>query len=114
MNFVFDFQMLYLGVGLLGLVLINILLGSINSILERKFDKKIFINGIIKGFIVVVSFIGVYGIGLINSEIYLDINGQQLTLLMAVNTIVLGGFVFYGKEVMVKLANFVNAKFINE
>ncbi len=110
-NFVFDYQMLNLGIGLIGLILINIFLGSINSFLERKFNKEKFINGIIKGSVVTVSFLGVYGVGILNPEISLDIAGQQLTLLMAVNIILIGGFSWYGFEVLKKLASFVNAKF---
>jgi len=106
----FDFQMVYLGIGLLGLILINILLGSINSFLERKFDKVKFINGIIKGVIVTISFIGVYFIGVIVPNISIDINGQEITLLMAINVIILGGFTYYAKEVLIKLSSFVNAK----
>jgi len=111
MNFVFDFQILYLGIGLLGLILINILLGSINSFLERKFDKEKFINGIIKGSIVIISFVGVYLIGNIVPDVILDINEQEVTLLMAINVIILGGFIWYAKEVLQKLASFINAKF---
>lgn len=110
-NFVFDYQMLNLGIGLIILISINILLGSINSLLEKNFDKTKFINGCIKGVIVSVSFCGVYFVGLLNPSISLEIMGQQLTLLMAVNTILIGGFTWYGFEVLKKLASFVNAKF---
>lgn len=112
MNFVLDYQMIYLAAGLLGLILINILLGSISSFLERKFDLEIFVNGLIKGIIVIVSFAGVYLIGFFVPDILIEINGQEFTLLMAVNIIVFGGFVFYAKEVLVKLSAFVNAKFL--
>lgn len=111
MNFVFDFQMLYLAIGLLGLILINVLIGSINGFLERKFDKKKFIDGLIKGSVVCVSFVGVYFIGILNPSIAIEIGDQQLTLLMAVNIVLLSGFGWYGKEVLTKLATFVNAKF---
>lgn len=110
-NFVFDYQMLNLGIGLIILISINILLGSINSLLDRKFDKTKFINGCIKGFIISLSFVGVYCVGILNPSISLDIAGQQLTLLMAVNVILIGGFSWYGYEVLKKLASFVNAKF---
>lgn len=111
MNFVFDFQMLNLGIALLGFIIINILLGSINGILERKFDKEKFINGIIKGGIVAISFVGVYFIGTLIPDVMIDINGQEITILMAVNLIVVSGLAWYAKEVLVKLASFVKAKF---
>lgn len=111
LNFIFDYQMLNLGIGLLCLILINILLGSMNSILERNFNKEKFINGIIKGFIVSISFIGVYFTGCIVPDIAINIDGQSLTLLMAVSVILISGFSFYGFEVLKKLSSFVNAKF---
>ena len=110
-DFVFDFQMLNLGIGLAILIVINILLGSINSLLQRTFEKEKFISGLIKGSIVTVSFLGVYAVGILNPTISLDIAGQQLTLLMAVNVILIGGFSYYGFEVVSKLASFVGAKF---
>ncbi len=110
MNFVLDFQMLYLGLGLLGLVLINILLGSIDGFLQKQFDKVKLINGIIKGSIVTVSFIGVYLIGNLVPDITIEINGQEMTLLMAINVIILGGFAYYAKEVLTKLASFIGVK----
>ena len=110
-NFVFDFQMLYLGIGLIILISINILLGSVNSLLEKKFDKTKFLNGCIKGSIVSISFCGVYFVGILNPSIALEIMGQQLTLVMAVNVILISGFSFYAFQVLKKLASFVNAKF---
>ncbi len=110
-NFAIDFQMLNLGIGLIILVCTNILLGSINSLLERKFDKEKFISGLIKGVIVSISFIAVYFVGILNPNISIDVVGQQLTLIMAVNVILFGGFGWYGIEVLSKLASFVKAKF---
>ena len=111
MNFVFDYEMLYLGGGLTGLILINILIGSIDGLLQRKFDITKFVSGIIKGAVVSISFIGVYVIGIFNPSITLEILGQELTLPMAVYMIVLGGFLWYAYEVLRKLAGFVKAKF---
>jgi len=110
MDFVVDFQILYLGVGLMGLIVINILLGSIDSILQRKFDKRKFFNGTIKGLIVSVSFIGVYYVGVLVPNITINISGQELTLVMAVSLLMTAGFSWYAVEVIGKLAKFVNAK----
>ena len=110
MDITIDFQMLYLGIGLLGLVLINILLGSIDGFLQKQFDKSKLLNGIIKGGIVTSSFVGIYLIGCLVPDIMIDINGQEITLLMAVNVIILGGFAYYAKEVLMKLASFINIK----
>lgn len=110
--FTIDLQMLNLAIGLLGLILVNILLGSVSAILEKKFDKTKFFNGIIKGVIVAFCFIAVYFIGLLTpSIIIMEMNGQEVTLLTAIQLILLTSFLYYGKEVVVKLAFFVNAKF---
>jgi len=109
--FQIDMQMLYLGIGLLGAIIINILLGSVSSILQRQFDKTKFINGIIKGAIVAICFIGVYFIGLLAPAIILiNINGQEVTILTAIQIILVTSFLYYIKEVIIKLAKFVNAK----
>lgn len=112
MNFIFDTQIVNLGIGLLGLILINILLGSITSIIEKKFDKAKLIQGLIKGTIVIISFIGVFVIGLLNPNVLLvSMNGQELNLVSVINAIVLAGFIFYGKQVLSKLSVFVNGNF---
>lgn len=112
MNFAFDFQMLYLGIGLLGFVCLNILLGSVDGLLQKQFDKVKFLNGVIKGAVVSFSFVAVYFIGCLLPEIAINIDGQELTILMAVKLILTGGVVYYAKEVIVgKLIPFVGAKF---
>ena len=111
MNFVFDFQMLNLGIALLGFIIINILLGSMDTLLQKKFDKDKCIMGCIKGAIITASFVGVYFIGTLIPDVMIDINGQEITILMAVNLIVVSGLAWYAKEVLIKLASFVKAKF---
>lgn len=112
MSFVFDIQMFNLGIGLIGLIIINILLGSITSIIEKKFDKAKFLQGLVKGLIVTISFVGVYEIGALNPNIIvINANGQDLNLMTGIYIIVFTGFAFYAKQVFSKLATFVNGNF---
>jgi hypothetical protein len=104
--------MIYLGIGLLGLIIINIILGSVKSVFESKFDKVKLLQGVVKGFIVSLCFIGCYFIGLLNPNIIvINANGQDINLLTGVHMVVLGGYLVYGKEVLTKLATFTGAKF---
>ena len=111
MNFVFDFQVLTLGLSLLCLIGINILLGSINAVIHREFDKGKLINGSIKGGIITFSFVACYFVGTLNPDvIIINANGQDLNLLTAINILILAGYVWYGKQVIEKLAGFINVK----
>lgn len=106
-----DNQMLRLGIGLLGLILINILLGSINSLFSKDFDKTKFYKGFLKGFIVILSFFGTYGIGVINPDVItMNINDVDVNLVTAIHLTVLGAFIAYGKQVIEKLSTFVSLK----
>lgn len=110
--FVFDTAIINLGIGLLGLILINILLGSITSIIEKRFDKAKFIQGLVKGIVVIVSFVGVFAIGVLNPNVLvLSMNGQDVNLITGINLIVLAGYLFYGKQVLTKLSSFVHGNF---
>lgn len=112
---IFDIQIFTLGLSLLALICINILLGSINAIIHKDFDKIKLIQGSIKGVIICVSFIGCYFIGVLNPDIIvINANGQDINLLTAINVIILSGYIWYGKEVLIKLANFINVDIVNK
>lgn len=112
MGFVFDFQMLYLGGGLGGLILINILLGSSSALLQGQFDKTKFFQGLGKGVIISVSFLGVYFIGQLNPDVIVaSVNGQDINLMVGVYLIVLSAYMWYAVDVLTKLAKLVNGKF---
>ncbi len=111
-----DFQIINLSVGLLFLMIINIVLGSIASIFESKFDKNKLIKGMVKGGIVLGCFIGTFYVGILNPDIIVaNINGQDVDLLTGTHMILLAGYVWYGKEVLTKLITFIAGKLeINE
>ena len=106
-----DLNMINVGVGLLGLILINIILGSMSAILQKQFDKIKLFQGIIKGIIVTISFIGCVFIGQLNPDILvISAEGQDVNLVTGINILLITAYIWYGKEVFTKLASFVNAK----
>ena len=50
-----DLSIINLGIGLVLVMCINIILGSINSIFEKAFDKKKFSKGLLKNFVTLLS-----------------------------------------------------------
>lgn len=106
-----DNQMLMLSVGLLGLIVINIILGAVNSIFDKSFNRVKLIQGAVRGIIVTGCFIATYYIGKINPDvIVMKINEVDVNLLTAVYITTLSAFVAYGAQVIQKLAGFVVVK----
>ena len=100
-----------LGLGLLLLITVNIVLGSIDAVLSGQFDGTKFKRGIIKGLIVALCFAVTYLVGWLNPDVMaVTINGESVNLLTAVYLVIMAGFLFYAKEVIVKLASFVKGK----
>lgn len=100
-----------LGLGLLTLIAVNIILGSIDALLSGRFDPGKCRRGIIKGIIVALCFASTYLVGWINPDVLaVTINGQSVNLLTAVYLVIMAGFLFYAKEVIMKLASFVYGK----
>lgn len=100
-----------LGLGLLLLIVVNIILGSVDAWLSGEFDKPKFRRGIAKGAIVAMCFAITYLVGWLNPEVVaISINGQAVNLLTAVYLVIMAGFLFYAYEVIGKLAGFVKGK----
>lgn len=100
-----------LGIGLVLLITVNIILGSVDAMLAGEFDRTKFWRGIVKGAIVAVCFIITYLVGWLNPGVVaISINGQAVNLLTAVYLVIMAGFLFYAYEVIGKLAAFVKGK----
>ena len=96
---------------LLIVVLVNNLFGSMSSIVEGKFDKRIAKRGLLKGILVAIGGIGLYGAGLLTPEISVGLfNGVELTLSQAINAIVAGGFIYYAYQDLLKLKDLIGVK----
>jgi len=110
-----DQNILYLGISLLALVAINIILGSISSLFQKQFDKTKLIQGIIKGIIVTGCFVAVIYVGKLTPNIIvINVNGINVDLFTATHMLMLSSYIFYGKEVLVKLSSFVSGKYKTE
>lgn len=102
---------LKLAAGLLLLIAANIVLGSADAIIGGQFDKTKCWRGALKGLFIFIAFIMTYGAGYLNPQIVVvAIDGKSVDLLAAVVLIIIAGYAWYAKEVLVKLAGIVRAK----
>lgn len=102
---------LRLGGGLLCLIFSHIAIGSIRAIITREWNWKTFWNGVIKGVIVIVSFVAVWFAGWLNPDLVIvEIDGQTVNLEMAVYMVLLSGFTYYAIMVIKKLKDIVTNK----
>jgi len=107
-----DQNTLLLGGSLLGLIVLNIVLGSVNSFFLKQFDKTKLWQGVFKGIVVSISFICVCFIGQLNPNILLvSVDGKEINLSNATYLLMMSGYLYYGKEVLVKLSSFISGKF---
>jgi len=110
-----DTKTLYTAVALLILMAVNIILGSLNAIAERNFDKKVLLQGIIKAITIIVCFILVYAAGLLTFDLaIININGEEVNTLTAIYLLIVYSFYYYGREVILKLKDKINSKVIIE
>lgn len=107
-----DQNTLYLGISLLILICINIVLGSVNGIFQQQFDKVKLGMGVVKGFVVSLCFYLILVVGQLNPNILLvQINDQNVSLSTATYLLMLSGYIYYGKECLIKLSGFVTGKY---
>lgn len=100
-----------LAIGLMILVVSNIILGSLNAIFEKEFDLRFFLKGLEKGLLVSAVMFGIYVAGALNPNVIaIDLGGQSLTLISAINALVLAAWLFYGRQVFEKLGKILNVK----
>ena len=79
-------SIIHLAVGLVLLVAVNIVLGSLNALFDGSFDKVKLRNGIIKGIIVAACFIAFYMAGYLNPDIIaIEVDEQTVNLMTASN-----------------------------
>lgn len=99
------------GAGLILLIIVNIVLGGLEAKIQDDYDWKKMWQGILKGFLVAVCISVVYYVGLLNSEIIVvNIGGVEMNLAVGVTTLVMTAFVWYGSQVIVKIAEVLNIK----
>jgi len=110
-----DMNTVYLGIGLIIFMIVNITLGSIDAVLTNTFDWGKFKRGIIKAIVVLICFILIYIAGAINADvIIINVNGQEVNILTAIYFVIFSGLTWYVKEVLTKLASLVKAQIVIE
>ena len=104
-------SILRLGGGLLLLIISNIAIGSIQAAAAREWNTKTFLNGLIKGGIVIGAFVAVWFAGWLNPDlVVIETGGQQMNLSTAFYFILVMGFVCYAGKILVKLKEIVTTK----
>jgi len=89
--------------GLLLLIIANITLGSVTAQIKQTFDVKIFAAGVLKGMAVAVSIIMTYTAGYLNPSISITLGSEALTVMAAVNAIMVAAYIAYGGKVAIAL-----------
>lgn len=103
--------MLNLFIGLVATMLANVLLGMTLAKLKQSFNKKKFLEGLVK----IVSILG--GVGLMYLTSYLNqdilvanINGTNVNLIDAIKLLFMAGIVMYGSQDLIKLKDILKLK----
>ena len=98
-------------IGLGCVMLSNILLGTSLATLKKQFNKKTFLNGIIKAVLIIVSVLAMYLCSYLNPDIMVaNINGQEVNLISGMELIFIAGIVFYGFKSLLKLKDLLKLK----
>lgn len=75
-----------LAIGLVLLVAVNVVLGSLNALFDGTFDRIKCRNGVIKGIIIAACFVAFYVAGRLNPDIVaIDIDGETVNVATAAN-----------------------------
>jgi hypothetical protein len=102
---------LNLAIGLIILIIVNIVLGSLDALFTSTFDKTKFKLGLLKGLVAVACFMATYFVGYLNPDIVaVNINGTAVNVLVGVYLIVMAAYIWYAKEVLTKLSTLIKAK----
>lgn len=97
--------MFNVGIGVLILATVNVILGSLNAIVNGKFNKAKFSKGTLKAIIISGCLLATAYAGWLNPNIIaIDLGGTNVNLLTATNTILVGSFIVYATMVVNKFA----------
>ena len=100
-----------LAIGLVLLVAVNVVLGSLNALFDGTFDRIKCRNGVIKGIIIAACFVAFYVAGRLNPDIVaIDIDGETVNVATAANLAMVTAYVLYAKDVFSKLSKLVLSK----
>ena len=96
-------QTLFLAIGLIILIAVNIILGSLAAMFGGSFDWQRFRKGIFKGGIIFACLALVYLAGWLNQDIIaFEVSGQTVNLMQATYLVIFAGYIYYGTNVITK------------
>lgn len=98
-----------LAIGLVLLVAVNVVLGSLNALFDGTFDRIKCRNGVIKGIIIAACFVAFYVAGRLDI-VAIDIDGETVNVATAANLAMVTAYVLYAKDVFSKLSKLVLSK----
>lgn len=97
--------------GLCCVMLSNILLGTSIATLQKQFNKKTFLKGLLKALLIVISVVAMYICSALNPNIMVaNINGQEVNLISGMELIFVAGIIMYGFKSLVKLKDLLKLK----
>ena len=106
---------LYLGIGLIILISVNIILGSLSAMFSGQFNWKRFRTGVYKGLVIFICLALVYLAGFLNQNIMaFEVSGQTVNLMQAVYLIIFAGYVYYGSNSITKFYKLLTGTKIDE
>jgi|GEM_PF-737718 len=109
-------EIVCLGLGLMILIAVNIVLGSLSAIFQNEFCPIKLRQGIIKAGIVAICFAATYLVGFLNPNIVaVEVNGVQVSVKTGIDLVVLVGYYHYAKQVLEKLTDIIKGDmFVSE
>jgi hypothetical protein len=104
-----------LALGLIILIIVNIVLGSLSALFQNTYCRKKLLCGLIKAGIVLVCFAGTYLVGYLNPGIVaVEVDGVEVTVMTGIQLVVLVGYYHYAKQVIEKLTAIVKGNMFAE
>ncbi len=103
--------MLNLFIGLLATMLANVLLGMTLAKLKQNFNKKKFLEGLVKVISILMGIGLMYLTSYLNSDILVaNINGTNVNLIDAIKLLFMAGIIMYGSQDLIKLKDILKLK----
>ena len=103
--------MFNLFIGLVATMLANVLLGMTLAKLKQSFNKKKFLEGLVKVISVLIGIGLMYLTSYLNPDILVaNINGTNVNLIDAIKLLFMAGIVMYGSQDLIKLKDILKLK----
>lgn len=103
--------MINLAVGLSSVMIANVIMGTTLAKLKSQFNKKKFLEGLVKIASIIISILLMYLCSYLNEDIMVaSINGMNVNLIDAIKLLFTAGIVYYGGQDLIKLKDILQLK----